>query len=100
MPTYEYGCFSCDHQEEYTCRIAERPGTLACPKCSGRMRQIIVPVAIQGDDIVGIPWLQDFAKSTKEARHGEKPIQTRTEYKQFLKDKNLRPCRGENLSEV
>lgn len=100
MPTYDYQCRSCDYQAEYVCKIADRPTEIPCP-CGGQMRQVLLPTAIQTDDIVGIPWLQEFAATRKEVRHGGRPIETRAEYRQYLKDKNLQPCGdGMNLSEV
>ena len=102
MPIYQYECFDCAHQIEHTCRIADRPERLSCPKCFGDkgMRQVLVPTATQMDDVINIPWLQEFAAGRKEARFGGRPIQTRQEYKQYLKDHDLRPADGENLSEV
>lgn len=100
MPVYAYECFECHHQTEHACRIADRPERIDCPNCLGQMRQVIVPTAIQCDDAVNIPWLQEFAKGRKEARFGGRPIQTRAEYRQYLKDHDLRPADGENLSEV
>ncbi|MFA4904647.1 MAG: FmdB family zinc ribbon protein [Desulfobaccales bacterium] len=111
MPTYDYECPECGHRREVVCRIADRPKDLVCgkggcpslgegPKCIGIMRQIIVAPAIQVDTIQDTPWLRDFARTRKEARFGGKPIETRTEYRQYMKDHNLRHCDGENLSQV
>lgn len=101
MPTFDYECFSCEHRIEHICKIAERPERIPCSACKeGQMRQIILAPAIQCDDAVNIPWLQDFARTRKEARFGGRPIQTRKEYKKYLKDKDLRPADGENLTEV
>mgnify|MGYP007070557358 FL=1 len=69
--------------------------------CPGFMRQIIVAPAIQVDSAQDIPWLNEFARTRKEARFGGKPIETRTEYRQYLKENNLRdPHKGENLTEI
>ncbi|MFA4904705.1 MAG: zinc ribbon domain-containing protein [Desulfobaccales bacterium] len=100
MPTYTYQCRDCDHTIEHICKIAERPEVITCA-CSGQMRQIIVAPAIQVDTIQDTPWLRDFARTRKEARFGGKPIETRTEYRQYLKDHNLRdPHKGENITEI
>lgn len=64
------------------------------------MRQILTPTQIQVDTVQDVPWLRDFARTRKDARFGQRPIQTRAEYKQYLKENNLRPADGENLSEV
>ncbi len=100
MVIYDYECFDCTHRIEHICHMDDRPEFIACPECSGNMRQIILAPAIQCDDAVNIPWLQDFARTRKEARFGGRPIQTRKEYKQYLKDKDLRPADGENISEI
>ncbi|MFA4836311.1 MAG: FmdB family zinc ribbon protein [Dehalococcoidia bacterium] len=113
MPTYDYECSKCGHRVEIVCRIADRPSHLVCEQqgdpreygggfpCSGVMRQIIVAPAIQVDTAQDVPWLADFARKRKEARFGGKPIETRTEYRQYLKDHNLRdPHKGENLTEI
>ena len=102
MPLYEYQCDTCGFQIEYACKIAERPEAMPCDlDCPGKMRQIITLPNILMDDVVNIPWLQDFAAKRKEARFGGRPIQTRTEYRKYLKDNDLRPCGdGINRSEV
>ena len=102
MPLYDYQCVLCGLTMEYTFKIVERPESIPCPlDCEGEMHQIITPPAIQCDDVVNIPWLQDFAAKRKEARFGGRPIQTRTEYRKYLKDNDLRPCGdGINRSEV
>ena len=108
MPIYVYECPICQTRIDHTCRIADRPENIPCPKkigkrrCQGQMRQIIVPTAIQCDDAVNIPWVRDFAKTRKEARFGGKLIQTRKEANQYMKDHDLRPISGDgvNLGEV
>ena len=101
MPIYNYECSTCGYQIEHECKIAERPETLPCDlDCDGYMRQIIVAPAIQVDTAQDIPWLSEFARGRKEARHGGKPIETRKEYHEYLKSHNLRdPHKGENLTE-
>ena len=101
MPRYDYSCSICGFQIEVDCKIAERPISFPCElDCAGEMRQVIVAPAIRCDDIVNIPWLQDVARTRKEARHGGKPIETRKEYHEYLKSHNLRdPHKGENLTE-
>ena len=101
MPTYDYQCSTCGYQIEHTCRIADRPESIPCDLyCPGAMRQIIVAPAIQVDTIQDVPWLSEFARTRKEARFGGKPIETRTEYREYMKSHNLRHADGENLSEV
>lgn len=107
MPTYLYECRECGYQEDHICRISDRPEVLPCPVrfCVGLMRQVITPVLIQADSITDTPWLKEFAKNHnrqggKRDRFGDKPIESRTDYKRYLERHDLRPTRGENLSEV
>lgn len=116
MPVYEYECEDCGNRIEVVCKIAERPETIECKNileeygpsgmvsslqmCPGQMRQIITAPAIQVDTAQDIPWLDEFARTRKEARFGGPKIQTRREYKEYLVKHDLRPASGENLSEV
>jgi hypothetical protein len=77
-----------------------------CDDCNGTMRQIITPVLIEADNITDTPWLKEFAakhnrQKGKRDRFGGAPIESRTDYKRYLRDNNLRdPSRGENLTEI
>ena len=111
MPQYIYECWECGHQTEIVCRIADRPETMPCTyaydtyQCPGEMRQIITAPAIQGDEPP--PWMREFADTRPEARTNKRTgkqvnpvIESRTDYKRYMKDKGLRPTDGPNLSEV
>jgi putative FmdB family regulatory protein len=101
MPIYEFRCDTCGYVQEKCFPIAEKPDSIPChPHCQGQAQFIISAPAVQIDTVQDVPWLSDFASKRKEARFGHKPIETRTEYKQYLKDNDLRPCSGENLGEV
>lgn len=100
MPTYEYECQQCGVVIDHFAPMSDRPADIECKLCQGTASFIISKPMIQVDTIQDVPWLSDFAKKRKEARFGHKPIETRKEYKQYLKDKDLRPADGENLSEV
>ena len=98
MPTYDYECYVCGHRKEITCLINDRPEKTACSACSiGMMRQVFVsPPAIQADNITDTPWLKEFAHAHnrfggKRARDGGKPIESRTDYKNYLERNKLRP---------
>ena len=99
MPLYEYFCDRCDQVTEHFFKIAERPDSFPCP-CGGVNHFQISCPAIQCDDAVNVPWIREFAETRPEARFNRKTIQTRTEYKEHLKEKGLRPADGHNLSEV
>ena len=110
MPLYDYQCDCCGHTIEYSCRIADRPESIACPDCPAPegMRQIIgVPAAIQVDTAQNVPWLREFADTRPEARLNQRTgknkmpvIENRGDYRRYMKEKDLRPADGPNLSEV
>lgn len=107
MPIYEWQCEGCGGCQEVFFKIAERPDYLPepCPTCGGPMRFAISCPMVQCDELVNSPWVRDFARAHnrqdgKRNRAGGPPIESRTDYKNYLKDRDLRPCRGENLSEV
>jgi hypothetical protein len=66
------------------------------------MKQIITPVVVECDSITDVSWLPEAAKTVSmEHKIGVKPIESRTQFNQYVKDKGLRPAdRGVNLSEV
>lgn len=100
MPTYEYFCADCGLKFTDIRLMSERLHPAMCPECAGPGSFIISAPMVQVDTAQDVPWLADFAAKRKESRFGHRPIQTRTEYKQYLKDNDLRPASAENLSEV
>lgn len=108
MPIYQYECGTCGYSIEYTCRVAERPETMPCDlDCEGQMRQVITAPAIQCDEVVNVPWLREFADTRPEARLNQRTgknkmpvIENRGDYRRYMKEKDLRPADGPNLSEV
>lgn len=108
MPLYDYECSTCGYRIEHACSIADRPETMPCDlDCEGYMRQVLTAPAIQCDDAVNVPWLREFAETRPEARLNQrigapkmKIIESRADYRKYLKEKDLRPADGPNLSEV
>jgi predicted nucleic acid-binding Zn ribbon protein len=114
VPLYDYQCRKCGYQIEYACPVAERPQSMPCDRplgdgsdCKGEMRQIITAPAIQVDTAQDVPWLREFAETRPEARLNQRigkekmqTIETRGDYRRYLKEKDLRPADGPNLSEV
>jgi putative FmdB family regulatory protein len=45
MPTYVYGCDTCDHRFEIFQKFQDAPLT-ECPECSARIRRIFQPAGI------------------------------------------------------
>jgi putative FmdB family regulatory protein len=46
MPTYEYECEKCACRFELKRGFSEGVGSLSCPKCQGKVRQLFSPSAI------------------------------------------------------
>jgi len=106
MPTYEFQCESCGQVVDAIFRIADRPEYLPhnC-ECGGALKFIMSAPMIECDDVVNSPWVRDFASHHNRQggtrnRAGGAPIQSRTDYKKYLQRHDLRPTRGENISEV
>lgn len=99
MPIYEYKC-SCGRVLVALRSIKDRENPVDCDRCGGKAEFVISSPTVLLDTIRDVPWLRDFARTRPEARFGKKQIETRTEYKKYLKDNDLRPADGINLSEV
>lgn len=65
------------------------PKTIKCVNCGGRAKKIISLGAIQTD--AKVKWLPSACQTLQ--REHERPIETRGEYKTYLKDNNL-ICKG------
>lgn len=89
MPLYDYQCQECQHQQEEFFKLSDLPETVKCEKCNGEAKKIITfgHGGLQCDGINDVPWLESALKTLQP--DGEKPLQTRSEYKQYLKDKKL-----------
>jgi putative FmdB family regulatory protein len=46
MPTYEYECEKCACRFELKRRFDEDAGSLCCPQCQGKVRQLFSPSAV------------------------------------------------------
>ena len=96
MPLYEYQCRECGLKIERFCHIADKPDWINCEHCGGEAKQIPAIGGIQTDN--DVPWLPgalEGLQDTDNIRAGiEKPIETRTEYKRFLKQKGFVPVNG------
>ena len=94
MPVYDYECEICGTREEFVCGMDERPKRIKCPSCKKRaMRQVISNGhgGIQCDSAADVPWLKSAEDVIK--RPYEKPWETRTDYKNYLKENGLEPGR-------
>lgn len=102
MPIYTYECQSCGEKTEHWCKIADKPLSLVCSVCNGCMGQLIDCPMVFCDSIADVSWLPEAARTVSmEHKIGVKPIESRTQFNQYIKEKGLRPAdKGTNLSEV
>ncbi len=86
MPLYQWKCP--DHGEfEATYKMDTKPDTAPCPVCNAGSRQVVCIGGVQGDEMPA--WFQHpHARGCLQSA-GERPIETRTEYRKYLKDHNI-----------
>ena len=89
MPIYEFKCGNCGRIHEVICSLSDKPDTHACV-CGELALQFIGPNGAGLTDNK-VPWLESAIKVLQ--RDGERPITTRTEYREYLK-KNELHCVG------
>jgi putative FmdB family regulatory protein len=89
MPIYQYECKHCGRIQEHITKISNKPKSILCPACEEAAFPIISAsgaVHTDGD----VKWLNS-ARMTLQ-RDNEKPIETRSEWKKYLKTNNLTCC--------
>ena len=89
MPLYDYECQRCGQVTERAYSIHDFPNTIECPECHGEARKIISTGkgGIQCDSINDVQWLPSALKTLQP--DWERPIESRKEYNQYLKDNNI-----------
>lgn len=86
MPTYVYRCPKCRQEVEHFCRIDDRPDALPCPLCGVMAGRI---VSFQGGlETETASWIDDNLRGALQG-DGERPIETRSQYKTYLKEKGI-----------
>lgn len=97
MPLYTYKCEGCGKIFDQFQRLADYEAGDK-PNCEGCGSADVIRhfakesnPAIQCDSINDVTWLPSACKVLQ--RDGEKPIESRSEYKQYLKDNRL-VCKG------
>ena len=81
-------CDSCGKVKEKFFHIADCPESVLC-ECGGQAKKILTGGhgGIQTDN--DVIWMPSACKTLQ--RDGERPIETRTEYREYLKNNNLEP---------
>jgi len=88
MPTYEWECRNCRKVTEIICHVSECPDRIKCA-CGKTAKKILSRGAVLTDG--NVKWLPSAIKVLQPDY--ERPIETRGEYKKYLKDRGLE-CTG------
>jgi putative FmdB family regulatory protein len=85
MPLYEFKCKNCRKVSEQFFAVAERPDKIkcSCGKTAKRVLSSRGAILTDGD----VKWLASACQTLQ--KEGERPLQTRSEYKRYLKDNGL-----------
>jgi hypothetical protein len=88
---FDFECYQCGHIHEEIVELDIK--NLPCPKCNGLSRQIISlgHGGLQTD--TNATWLDSACKVL--LRPGGKPLQTRDEYKRYLKQNDIHEKGGD-----
>lgn len=86
MPIYTYECKHCGTITESIYKVADRPDTETCHKCGGDAGRILSSHgAVHTDN--DVKWLASACKVLQ--KPGEAPLETRSQWKRYLKDHHL-----------
>ena len=85
MPLYRYECPNCTIEYDQFLKLADYKTPVLCPTC-GRIGKKVITAQIQRDEPT---WLNDEVRGCLQDTETEKPIETRTEYKRYLKDNGI-----------
>jgi len=88
MPLYDFKCQKCENQFELFMSISHPRTAVACPECGAWAKRVIV-LGHGGFQSENPTWLNDQVRGCIQddddvAAGLEKPVETRTEYKQHL----------------
>lgn len=89
MPLYTYECHDCGEIQERIYTTRDYPAYVKCPKCGRRANKVIAfgHGGVQCDSMNGVPWLSSALGNLQP--DGERPIESRTEYKRYLKEHDI-----------
>lgn len=86
MPLYVFEC-QCGEQQEKVFKINDCPKEILC-ECGNKAKKIFAPGGgIQCDSINDVSWLSSAIDSLQP--DDERRIVSRSEYKRYLKEKNI-----------
>ena len=85
MPFYDYECSKCGQITEKIYPIEACPEKISCI-CGGMAKKIIGSGGLQTDG--NVPWLASVIDQLK-PDYDKKPVETRTEFKKYLKSHGL-----------
>lgn len=85
MPIYHYKCPNCTTEYDQFLKLADYKTPVACHNC-GHIGEKVITAQIQRDEPT---WLNDEVRGCLQDTETEKPIETRTEYKRYLKDNGI-----------
>lgn len=87
MPLYSFFCSHCGKTMDKVFPINDCPRVVECVGCRHLADKILSTghggIQTDGD----VKWLPSACEVLQ--RHGERPLETRTEYRQYLKDNGL-----------
>ena len=85
MPLYHYKCQNCTAAYDQFLKLADYKTPVPGPTC-GRTGKKVITAQIQRDEPT---WLNDEVRGCLQDTESEAPIETRTEYKRYLKDNGI-----------
>lgn len=86
MPTYEYECIDCGNSEEMICSVNSFPDSIRCHVCGAIAQKVI---NFGGSILSDTPaWIDQTVRNQIQGDN-EKPIETRAEYKKYLREHNI-----------
>ncbi len=93
MPLYTFECEKCESRTEEVFKMDDRPAFIGC-ECGAQAVRIINVGGIQSDSP---GWLTDQVRACIQnpmelATRRERPIETRSAYKEHIKKHNIIPC--------
>ncbi len=90
MPLYEYQCQLCNNNFEEIFPLKQWNIKPDCPICGGRSKKLLTLGGIQDDHPV---WLDNSVRDQLQDTDNPniRPITTRTEYNNYLKDNGIQP---------